>query len=554
MKSNAGRGMIIGLSLLSITACLYFYFAPSGPHLQPSSTDEKEAEAVAAKKEGVVSFTGPLFHISWTDGERLSSNGLFRVVSAAEDHRAFPPPEQLKAGPRLRTFPVNGTNAQPVHKKIFQFHAVIHDNVTFATKYFLFSKVELWTYPSPPIGTQDSFWVEKVPALQCFAQQPMGFAFRHNHGATWMDFVIRCMFDMPPALVEAALCRETASSAPMDGRRRCKPAHFAVHATKDVALFPVEDVLHFPTLWSPLPVLPSAKLSTATEQETPVFPEAPWYHARNEPLPIERATGAESQNVTVCGFVVKKYSWTPDDELWLLWMLDVIGVDRIFINLFTGLTKAGELPSAEELRERLARDHPGLKYRVVLVETQVPGTHETHEHMLQAMNWDAFLRWQGYCQYAFSLDTDEFPQLFSSVQQDAPRRVDAKRFITEHRKELEGPMNEVLMPRLLASRESPAWEEERALGPFLASAARWEGRFPRLDRLRENFWGKSLFRVRGSIEPYLHCNENDGEFPPSVAREVAHILHIRVKQGIFDSKERRTPPLERFFFRKETNF
>ncbi|KAL6055109.1 Glycosyltransferase family 62 protein [Balamuthia mandrillaris] len=513
MKSNAGRGIIIGLSLLSITSCLYFYFAPSGPVFQLSSTDENEADAVPAKNEEFVSFTGPLFHISWTDGERLSSNGLFRVVSAAEDHRAFPPPEQLKIGPRLRTFPAIG-KAQPVHKRIFQFHAVIHDNVTFAAQYFLFSKAELWTYAAPPTGTQDSFWVEKVPALQCFAQQPMGFAFRHNHGATWMDFVIRCIFDMPPALVEAALCRETASAAPMDGKRRCKPAHFAVHATKDVALFPVEEVLHFPSLWSPLPVLPSAKLST-TEQETLAFPEAPWYQERKEPLPIERATCADSNNVTVCAFMVKKYSWTPDDELWLLWMLDVIGVDRVFINLFVGPTKAGELPSAEELRERLARSHPGLKYRVVLVETQVPGTHETHEHMLQAMNWDAFLRWQGYCQYAFSLDTDEFPQLFSSVQQDAPRRVDAKRFITEHRKELEGPMNEVLMPRLLASRERPAWEEERALGPFLASAARWEGRFPRLDRLRENFWGKSLFRpghcsrLRASgQEPWLFtaCN------------------------------------------------
>ncbi|KAL6053316.1 Glycosyltransferase family 62 protein [Balamuthia mandrillaris] len=556
------------LGLTSLTLHLYLY--DSSAHL-PASTETQLLRPAAGlsstqEQEGLPSslWTGPLFHMQWNDA-RLSSNGLFRVVTAAEDHRSFPPPRQLTRGAYSRIFP----HTKKPHKRIFQFHAVIHDNLTFTPTFEVFSTVELWTYHNDALASfaaPDAFVLKKRPAINCIAQQPLGREFRHKYGAVWMDFVIRCAFDIPPEALEDAFCHHLDSSpssppsSPASTRRnkKCKAGHFAIHATDDVVLFPVDEVLHFPTLWNALPQAPS-RLDQAH-----AFAAAPWRvppaHPRsNEPpfWPIERATGEEA-NVSVCTFVVKKYTWTGDDELWLQWMVDVVGVDRVFINLFAQPNE--RLPSAETLRARLATHHPALVHRVVFVETQVPGTHETHEHMLQAMNWDAFLRWQGECQYAFSLDTDEFVQLYSSkeLEEGQPHhRVDVKQFIAEHPEELEGPMNVAHMARLRFSRENPASEEEPLLGAFLARAARWEGILPQLGDWRAHKLGKSLFRVRGSLEPHLHTNENGKrtKFPKSLPREVAHILHIRVKGGIFDNEERSSPSLAQLLslFECQTN-
>ncbi|KAL6051839.1 hypothetical protein QOT17_018947 [Balamuthia mandrillaris] len=522
------QGIVLGLCILGTFSITLSYFYASSADYLPSATDQGEA---------LSSPTEPLFRVRWSD-RQLSTNGLFRVVTAAEDHRSFPPSEQLTSGALRRTFPTH----RPPHKRIFQFHAVINSGLTFVPPSEVFSHVEIWTYRRSRGARGEGFMVTKTPARRCIAQQPMSFQFRHAAGTVWMDFIIRCSFTIPPRLIQAAFCNEPSPSgmSSFRGNNQCKPAHFAIHATGDVVLFPVEEVLHFPTLWNVLPHLPPKITSeehhaqTVSPWRTPPLPPPTQPASNGEAffVPMQRARG-EQGNISVCAFVVKKYSWTRDDELWLQWMVDVVGVDRVFINLYA--LPNPHLPSAKEIRERLAQRYPALVDRVVLVETQVPGKPITYAHMLQAMNWDAFLRWQGYCQYAFSLDTDEFPQLYSSSEdEDRPRqRVDVKQFIAEHRKELEGPMNEVHLSRLKILRTKEAWEEEPLLGAVLARVARWEGGLPRLEEWRKDKWGKSLFRVSGSLEPYLHFNQDGQRTPPpeSVARETAHILHIRAKHA-----------------------
>jgi hypothetical protein len=53
--------------------------------------------------------------------------------------------------------------------------------------------------------------------------------------------------------------------------------------------------------------------------------------ARQRPPVVRRASG-EAAKMRTCVWVPKKYSWDAADELWLLWMLDVVGVDFVSIN------------------------------------------------------------------------------------------------------------------------------------------------------------------------------------------------------------------------------
>ncbi|KAL6045455.1 hypothetical protein QOT17_022767 [Balamuthia mandrillaris] len=325
----------------------------------------------------------------------------------------------------------------------------IHDNLTFTPTAEVFSTVELWTYHNDALASfvaPDAFLLKKRSAINCIAQQPWGREFRHKYGAVWMDFVIRCAFNIPPKALEDAFCHISI----LHPLHRHQPEETR-SAKQDISLF-MPPMMWFCFLWM--------KFCT--------FPSFGTLYRRPH-RDLTRRT--------------------------------------LFINLFAQPNE--RLPSAETLRARLATHHPALVDQVVFVETHVPGTHETHEHLLQAMNWDAFLRWQGECQYAFSLDTDEFVQLYSSKElgEGQPRhRVDVKQFIAEHLEKLEKPKNVAHMVRLRFSREKPASEEEPLLGAFLARAARWEGNIPQLGDWRAH----SLLSPPPSASSNKECEECEG--------------------------------------------
>ena len=64
----------------------------------------------------------------------------------------------------------------------------------------------------------------------------------------------------------------------------------------------------------------------------------PWAGAE---VQVVRARGADAK-LRVAAVVFKKFTWVHDDNLWLLWMLDVVGVDHVVINVATR-----DLPMAE---------------------------------------------------------------------------------------------------------------------------------------------------------------------------------------------------------------
>ncbi|KAL6059302.1 hypothetical protein QOT17_014284 [Balamuthia mandrillaris] len=496
---------------------------PPKPFNHSSITQRKEQTNVPTS----------FFRISWERHRTL--NGLFHVVSASQDHRSFPPAHQLPSSAIPLTFAdIKG------NKSIFQFHATIDASLALKPVLSFFSTVELWTYSS---SSSAFFGANKQAAERCHAQQPKNFRYRRRQKVKHLDLIIRCAFtDLSSP--SAYICDR------QDEASKCRYAAFAIHVVGEVVLVPVREVLHF---LRPMKVLPD--LDKPTKSSHPFFANAPFWRDENKEMIIERATQEEEREVgEVCAFVVKKYSWLKDDHVWLQWMFDVVGVDWVMVNLFVGnnpkkhdyiedddpVNKEGPLSAADVRRDLTqiyssSASSQNMADRVILVETDLPPSWHTYEHMLHAMNWDAFLRWQSHCQYAFSLDMDEYIQLFSrdSSSVNPHHRVDVKRWIAQLKNEMEQSRRGGLyLPRLMLMRQTKAWEEEPALGPFLNKMMRMNGieTARHMHNVPLEDFGKSLFLVNGTLQPYLHFNEEaTEEIPPLLSTSLAHMLHVRIK-------------------------
>jgi hypothetical protein len=235
---------------------------------------------------------------------------------------------------------------------------------------------------------------------------------------------------------------------------------------------------------------------------------------------IVRASGADAR-VRVGAWITKKFTWTDDDELWLLWTLDVVGVDHVVLHLATRQL------SLEAVRQRLAR-HAGVLARVTLVGVDAPGRDDrvTYCYLQKLLVWDGFVRWQADFDFVLLVDTDEFVQLF---EREAPhRRIDAKTFIARNRERLQAG-GHAYMNRLRVGRTRENSAVEAQLPTFLAGMVSLDG--AQIQELaaasgggREE-QGKSLFFVNGAVQPYLHWSTG---YPKDQWRgEEAHILHVR---------------------------
>src|SRR5690606_21431989 len=134
----------------------------------------------------------------------------------------------------------------------------------------------------------------------------------------YLDVVARCAFLIDDALVPVLL--DTASH---QQRKEESKAWFAVFAGGDVTRFPLAEALHFPA---------PKRLIDVHPRPPHGFPSAPWHRrtdddhqqqpAARDAVAVVRAEGEEAKPRVAA--VTTRYSWTTDDELWLLWTLDIV--------------------------------------------------------------------------------------------------------------------------------------------------------------------------------------------------------------------------------------
>ena len=118
-------------------------------------------------------------------------------------------------------------------------------------------------------------------------------------------------------------------------------ASLEIHAAKGVAHFPLSRGVPLPRS--------RASRNTLAEAEAG-YPTAPWNISNS----ITRATDLMVKQIRVGMWCTKKYTWNPyHDELWLLWILDVVGVDHVVLHI------ASLDLSFDYVKQRLAR-HEGL--------------------------------------------------------------------------------------------------------------------------------------------------------------------------------------------------
>jgi hypothetical protein len=152
----------------------------------------------------------------------------------------------------------------------------------------------------------------------------------------------------------------------------------------------------------------------------------------------------------------------------------------------------------------------------------------TFEHSAEGLHWDAFVRLQADCDYGFSLDTDEFVDLFET--QPPYKRVDVQTFIAQHEEKF-NEKHHVYISRVQMKRVSMPGEEDTTMPPFLTRWLNYDSQ-KRTDLaavLSSNRLGKSLFEFKGSIQPYLHYLEN--HLHDLEDFHVARMLHVRLEVG-----------------------
>ncbi|ELR12982.1 uncharacterized protein ACA1_096530 [Acanthamoeba castellanii str. Neff] len=413
-----------------------------------------------------------------------------------QDHRAYPahlPAEllnvtfnELRPDPRLR---------------IFQFHMGIGRDFAVNQDTHIFDTVEL-SYDDDRGGDGGGGGGDALPeptrvklaAQSCIGLMPSGTPGRvkRNKAAKFGDYVGRCAFLMDDAL-----------ALRLSDRRHRANASFEVHACNDVARFPLAEVLHFPEA---APITERGLLPRPSHG----FPSAPWFVA-----------GCPQQELPV------KYTWASDDNLWLLWMLDVVGVDHVVMNIVTGDLKMSMV------RESIAQ-HKGLAERVTLVDLAFPRrkTNHSQSFLLQAQAHELFLRWQADFDYIFLLDPDEFPQLFNATATDtttAQPRIDIKTFISLNREQIK-EQGHAYFTRPFVLRSAPNSEADPLLAALLSELAPLDGLATSAvwaDKIRPaEELGKALFPVAAALRPYLHYND----YWPGRSMydwRTGHVLHVR---------------------------
>lgn len=510
------RTVLVLASMLVVVLLQFQHNLLPGPHC----TEQHRAKEVHPT----------YLRVPWDRYQGINKPEALQVICGSEDHR-HPPLAHLLPNTRSLLFPPSATREgggksdDTRSRRVFQFLITIHRNYTWERPPVIFRTVELWMYKAKVDPSEEESGAKEQVVIKpeaCQHLMPDAAWLRYDRGTIHMDLVARCVFDLPLDVVEQLSATEECADPPV----------FAIHAANDVALFPVGHVLHFPTLAGPL-----IRYELASPEGIAV---APWRQkaisARgggNVMDGIVKARGKDAK-VRVGAWVIKKYSWNADDELWLLWMLDVIRVDHVLIYVAT--TRM----SLSGLGERLNAFSPEVAARVTLVALDAPPGPVTYAHLLEGMVWDSFLRWQAEFDFAFHLDTDEFPQLFSLQEPFA--RVDVKTFIAKNRdymetqRQMAGPLE-----RRRVNRRKPNKEEDPLLATVLCDLLSMNGEQHQfLSKLTQHpgsdSYGKSLFWVEGSIKPYLHFNL-DVNLTLWNQRE-AHILHIREESfgtlGMFD--------------------
>jgi hypothetical protein len=347
--------------------------------------------------------------------------------------------------------------------------------------------------------------VKRLPARRCLHDLPKGTDYRMENGQpAYLELVVRCAFLVDDVVV-----------ARLRDHARARGA-LKVHAAGDAALFPLAEVLHFPD--------PTTFLTYDEYDERPAaFAAAPW-----EPVSVVRApAGSAAAAIRVGAVCTKKYSWNADDELWLMWMLDIVGVDHIVIAVSTRDLNMSTVVDA------IARyDDPRLTARVTLVDLDVPTGRPkvTYSYLLECMGREAFLRWQADFDFLFLIDPDEFVQLFAAEPPHA--RIDVKTFVARHRDRIEREGAAYLRRPRVRRLESDHRAAEPLLPALLRALAPLDGaamhRLLGPDASYSVEFGKSLFWPPRAIHSFLHYNPDS--LPPWFDAGQAHMLHVR--QGI----------------------
>jgi hypothetical protein len=320
------------------------------------------------------------------------------------------------------------------------------------------------------------------------------------------EYAARCAFLIDDALALRLADHERAQ------------ASFDVLVCNDTVHFPLAEVLHFPQAES---LIEHGLLPRPTDG----FPSAPWAGAE---VQVVRASGAEAE-LRVAAVVFKKFSWVYDDVLWLLWMLDVVGVDHLVINV-----ASRDLPMAS-VREDIAQ-HEGLAERVTLVDLDFPSrnTNHSYAYLVHGLSHELHLRWQVDFDFIFLIDSDEYPQLFAAsdrsltAQQGQPR-IDVKTFIGHNRASLK-EQGHLYFTRPFVQRSMSNNMSDPLLPPFLRELAQldglvtsevWSGKSDPIEKL-----GKALIPVAAALRPHLHYNAH---WPKRSYLDwrTGHVLHVR---------------------------
>jgi hypothetical protein len=420
-----------------------------------------------------------------------------------QDHRTYPTQLPVK----LLRVSFNELRHDP-RLRIFQFHMGVGTSFAVQNDPRTFETVEL-AYNDNGNRSQTAPTRVKLAAQRCVRMQIRGLSGRMKRlkHPQFSDEVARCAFLIDDELVLRLRDHVRAQ------------ASFDVHACNDTVHFPLAEVLHFP---QPSPIIEYGLLPRPTNG----FPSSPWAGAE---VQVVRASGPDAM-LRVAAVVFKKFSWVADDNLWLLWMLDVVGVDHVVINVATR-----DLPM-EVARESMDQ-HESLAGRVTLVDLDFPsrGSNHSYSYLLQAQAHELFLRWQADFDFIFLIDQDEFPQLFdtnansnqSSTAQPPPQpRIDIKTLIGRNRESFE-EQGQVYFARPFVQRSESNKKPEPLLPGFLRELAPLDGLVTSAVWSDSSYeaLGKALFPVGAALRPYLHYNDH---WPKRTFDwRAGHVLHVR---------------------------
>lgn len=434
-----------------------------------------------------------------------TANDLLHVLSIVQDHRRWAPnlPKLLLRHPFAQMHAEEGV-------RVFQFHMAAHRSAvgrSSSSAKKMFGKVRLcWSTPvetrdSPPAIIKAENCTNVLEPTVCHAELPLGTAYRMMVGWIYTDMVARCSFPDDPLLLPSLL----------DPRYQ---ARLLISGPENQQIsFPLAHVIHFP---DPIPLV------YIKPRPRDGYPSAPWYDPADPHLTslIKRAApGSEADKIRVVGATTKKFGWFQEDEMWLLWMLDVVGVDHIILPIGT------RDMSVEVVEEALAK-HPGLTERVTILDKDMPGK---PDYLTQATVYDLIVRFQVDFEFSLIFDMDEYLQLFDPKH--ARMRMDIKTFIFSNREKIEH-QGQALFERPMVSRNKKNDEEEPLVAPFLTLLLGLDAEqtlsFPSLQGDIGD-WGKVLWWRDASVRPYLHWNQDWRK--EKWDRREAHLFHIRYRKG-----------------------